>query len=149
MATFVVRPAYLLRGIRRATEDDIPRILEIARACYPVREVDKVLPWLKWILNHEDRLSLIGAHSIGAASITAHYGFEQRARLDVLASLKPCSLEAFRMLRIMVQWAQQRGIEGSFRLDADTGVVFEPFARRLGGKAVTTTHYAIPLGVKP
>ena len=49
------------------------------------------------------------------------------------------------MVRMMIAWAKEQGAQGAFKLEADTGIDFAPFAKRLGGHAVTTTRYDIPL----
>lgn len=133
--------------IRIATLDDITLIGEIARQQYPHLDVEKARGWLTWAIQHPDRLVLVGLNSVGIAQVAWFYGMEKRARLDVLAR-RPAPegvLEAFRMVRIMVSWGKEKGATGNFKLDADTGVDFGPFAKRLGGKPVTVTRYEIPL----
>lgn len=133
--------------IRRATLDDAPFLLELAREKYPARQVDLAANWLKWCIESPDRLVLIGPNSAGIAQVQWNYGFERRARLDALAARPTtgAALEALRIVRLMIDWAKQQGAVGSFRLDADTGVDFGPFAKRLGGRPVTMTRYEIPL----
>ena len=134
-------------AIRRATVSDIPFVRELARLKYPARAIDGALHWFQWCLSNPDRLVLVGTNSVGVAQVDWYYGFERRARLDILAS-RPVSgtaWEAFRMVRMMVAWAKEQGAQGTFKLDADTGADFGPFARRMGGKAVTITRYEIPL----
>lgn len=137
-------------AIRRATEEDIPRGLKIAEECYPGRGVQFGVNWVKWHLNQPNSLCLIGPGSIGIASIVLKYGFEKRARLDMLAA-KPDQasvIEALQQVRAMVRWAAIQGATGHFRIDADTGVDFGPFARRLGGYEVDSKlnpRYDIPL----
>lgn len=131
--------------IRLATLDDVPRALAIAATAYPGRGTERAEPWVRWAIPHPDRLCLIGAATIGMASLTLHYGFELRARLDLLASTDPHLYDAMRMVRAMVRWARQRGAVGVFKLDSDTGVDFGPFARRLGGRPVQHARYEVPL----
>lgn len=133
--------------IRRATLADMPFIIEMARERYPARTIEKGIPWMQWCIGNPEKLVLIGPNSIGMANVGWQYGFERRARLDMLGAraVAGAALEALRMIRIMLTWAKQQGAVGTFRLDADTGVDFGPFARRLGGKPVTLTRYEIPL----
>ena len=63
----------------------------------------------------------------------------------MLCARKGAGFEAFRMVRMMIQWAREQGAQGEFKLDADTGVDFGPFARRLGGRASSAQWYVIPL----
>ena len=102
---------------------------------------------MEWAIQNPERLVLIGANSVGVAQASWQYGFERRARLDMLGArpVAGAALEALKMVRMMLVWAKEQGAEGTFRLDADTGVDFGPFARRLGGKPVTLTRYEIPL----
>lgn len=134
-------------SIRKATVDDEAFMFAIAREKYPERAIERGAPWVRWAMKHEDRLVLVGPNSFGIAQVSWFYGFERRARLDMLCArpVSGAALEALRMVRIMVAWAAEHGAEGTFKMDADTGVDFEPFARRLGGKAVTATRYEIPL----
>ena len=133
--------------IRAATLDDMPFIIELAREKYPQRTIEKGIPWMAWAIQNSERLVLVGPNSGGVAQVSWNYGFERRARIDMLGAraVPGAALEALRMVRMMLVWAKEQGAEGTFRLDADTGVDFGPFARRLGGKPVTTTRYEIPL----
>ena len=131
--------------IRQATLIDIPFIMELAREKYPHRDVSKAEPWAKWCIQNPDRLVLIGPNSVGCAQVDWIYGHECKARLDVLAARPGPIWEALRMLRVMINWARQKGASGSFILDANTGIDFGSFSERLGGKKVTITQYEIPL----
>ena len=134
-------------AIREATSADEPFMFAIAREKYPERAIERGATWVRWAMKHPERLVLVGPNSFGIAQVSWFYGFERRARLDMLCArpVAGAALEALKMVRMMVVWAAAQGAEGAFKLDADTGVDFEPFARRLGGKAVTTTRYEIPL----
>ena len=134
-------------SIRVATLADMPFIIEMAREKYPARTIEKGIPWIEWCIGNSERLVLVGLNSVGVAQVSWNYGFERRARLDMLGArpVKGAVLEALRMVRIMLGWAKAQGADGTFRLDADTGVDFGPFAARLGGKPVTLTRYEIPL----
>jgi hypothetical protein len=137
----------LVIGIRIATLADIPWMLDLAKECYPERGVERGVPWIVDCISSPRRLVLVGQNSMGVCAITPEYGFELRACVTMLAArrVKTAPLEALRMLRVMLQWARERGAQGSLRLEADTGVDFEAFARRLGGSKKTTSFYAIPL----
>lgn len=144
------------QAIRIATVADIPTLVEFAKEAYGDRLIGRGgewvksgggAHWLQWCISNPDRLVLIGANSVGIAQVSWHYGFEKRGRLDVLVS-RPGSktpFETLKMVRIMLDWAKEKGATGKFKLDADTGVDFEPFAKRLGGVPVTMTRYEIPL----
>lgn len=140
-------PALERKFIRRATLADMPFIISLAKEKYPARQIELGIPWMEACIQNSERLVLVGPNSAGVAQIGWHYGFERRARLDMLGARPTASSawEAFRMVQIMVAWAKDEGATGSFRLDADTGVDFGPFARRLGGTPVTLTRYEIPL----
>lgn len=133
--------------IRRATLYDMPFMVALAREKYPSLPVAEGVGWMESCLSNPERLVLVGPNSVGVAQIGWNYGFQRRARLDMLGARPTVSgaWEAFRMVQIMLAWAKDQGAEGTFRLDADTGVDFGPFARRLGGKPVTVTRYELPL----
>lgn len=129
--------------IRRATEADIPHGLGIAQQAYPGRGIEKAVEWAKWHINQPNSIVLIGPSTLGIASIVFKYGFEKRSRLDMLAALPEKSgvLEALQQVRAMVRWAALQGAVGQFRIDADTGIDFGPFAKRLGGFEVDPVKY--------
>lgn len=145
--SFAPRLEAAVNPIRRATEADIPFVRELAVLKYPARNVEQALNWFKWCLQSPDRLVLVGANSFGIAQVDWNYGFERRGRMDVLAgrAVPGASFETLRMIRMMVLWAKERGATGNFKIEADTGVDFGPFAKRLGGRQVTTVWYEIPL----
>ena len=95
-------------------------------------------------MKHPQRLVLVGAYSFGVAEVSDKYGFERRARLGMLAALPGAGMEPLRLVRMMIAWAKQQGAAGTFRLDADTGVDFGPFAKRLGGKPILA-QYEVPI----
>lgn len=130
-------------AIRRATEEDIPHGLAIAQQAYPGRGIEKAVEWAKWHLKQPNSLVLVGPATLGIASVVFKYGFEKRARLDMLAALpeKTSVVEALQQVRAMVRWAALQGATGHFRIDADTGVDFGAFARRLGGYEVDSVKY--------
>lgn len=142
-----LRKPPVVSSIRRATLADMPFMVAMAKEKYPVRKVELGIPWMEWALANPERLVLMGDNTIGVAQVSWNYGFERRARLDMLGArpVSGAALEALKMVRLMIAWAKEQGAQGSFRLDADTGVDFGPFARRLGGKPVTLTRYEIPL----
>lgn len=133
--------------IRVATMADMPFMVALAKEKYPNRPVEQGIPWMTDNLQSPNCLVLIGTDSVGVASISWNYGFERRARCDMLAArpVRGAGWEAYRMVKLMIEWAKQNGAKGAFRLDADTGADFGPFARRLGGTASTFTRYTIPL----
>lgn len=129
--------------VRRATEADIPWGLEIARQRYPGRNVELGLQFIRWSLGNANSIVLRGESVFGIASVVMKYGFEKRARLDMLAA-KPGNtavVEVLQVVRAMVRWSALQGAEGHFRIDADTGVDFGPLARRLGGHEVDPAKY--------
>jgi len=129
--------------IRPATLEDMPFLVALAQEAYPGRGIERGIPWMEWAIQNPERLVLIGPGCAGVAQVSWNYGFERRARLDMLAGKSHWS--TFKMVRHMLAWAKSMGATGNFRLDADTGVDFAPFAKRLGGKPVTLTRYEIPL----
>jgi len=131
--------------IHRALDADKPFMLELAKEKYPNRDIERGVPWVEWCMGNRERLVLVGRHSFGIARVEWIYGFERRAGLDMLCARKGAGFEAFRMVRMMIQWAREQGAQGEFKLDADTGVDFGPFARRLGGRASSAQWYVIPL----
>ena len=133
--------------IRRATLADMPFMIALAREKYPDMPVERGIGWMEGCIGNPERLVLVGPNSVGVAQIGWNYGFERRARLAMLGARHRAASawEAFKMVQIMVAWAKDQGAEGTFKLDADTGVDFGPFARRLGGKSVTVTRYELPL----
>lgn len=134
-------------AIRRATLADMPFLIALAKEKYPARQIEQGIGWMEWCIQNPERLVLVGPNSAGVAQVSWQYGFERRARLDMLGARPTAggALEALRMVRMMLVWAKEQGAQGSFRLDADTGIDFGPFARRLGGKPVTLTRYELPL----
>ena len=136
-------PLFRNCAIRRLTEADIPRGLDLAKQAYPGRGVEGAVEWVRWHMKQANSLVLIGPGTLGIASIVWRYGFEKRSRLDMLAALpgKAGAIEALQQVRIMVKWAALQGAEGSFRIDADTGVDFGAFAKRLNGVEVDSVKY--------
>jgi hypothetical protein len=133
--------------IHKATLADMPFIIALAKEKYPARQIEHGISWMEWCIANPERLVLVGPNSAGVAQVNWKYGFERRARLDMLGARPTAgaALEALKIVRLMVAWAKEQGAQDTFVLDADTGVDFEPFSRRLGGKAVTVTRYEIPL----
>lgn len=132
--------------IKKAADSDIPAMVEIGKACYPGRDVVLGVDWLRARMHDPANLVLLGPNSVGIASVSRRYGFEPKARLDVLAC-RPSpgkALEALKMVRVMLWWAKERGAKPPFRMDADTGVDFSAFSARLGGKRVESVRYEIP-----
>lgn len=127
-------------------------LMEIARRMmlhYPTRATNATaIAGAKWIcraINSPNSLVLLSPSAFGIVSIGTYYGCERRARVDILCSRPSAghSLESLRMVRKMIAWAKHRGFP-TLRLEADTGVDFGPFARRLGAGLVMTTKFDIP-----
>ena len=140
------RPKQSRDLIHIASEPDREFIMDLVREMYPNRDVDKAVPWVEWCLTNPDRLVLVGTHSFGIASALWHYGFERHGGMAILCS-KPENgsvFEVLRMVKIMIAWAKEKGCTGDFDLAPDSGVDFEPLARRLGG--VRRLVWKVPLG---
>lgn len=139
-------------AIRRATPDDVPFLVELAREMYASRigTIPGIeaggIEWLRWAMSEPDRLVLVGQHSGCVASINVHYGYERRGRIDALCArpMPGASLEAMRIVRVVLAWARERGAS-RVRLGADTGADFGPFAKRLGGIRKEEVYYDFPL----
>lgn len=142
----------VLGAIRRAepTETDLKFFADLIRFKYGDRFKDPAkleanLRWLAPLFERRDHTCLRGRYTAGVARITQRYGCEHKAQLVGLAAWPGAGWEPLRMIRVMVLWAKAMGATGALTLDADTGLDFEPFARRLGGKAITMVKYEIPL----
>lgn len=133
------------RGIRRATLADVDDLLVLCKERYPDRDVDAARKWGEWCLCHPERLCLLGANSFGIARVEWMYGCERRSGIDMLVTRPGAGFEALLMLRLMLEWARRNGASGPFKLEADTGIDFGPFAARLGGKPSAARIYEIPL----
>lgn len=138
-------------SIRQATLDDVPFIMALGREKYAgrgdtVAKLHIAEGWVRWCIGNTERLVLVGPNSAGIASVSWNYGFERVGRLDAMAARQTpgAILEAIRLVRLMLRWSQEKGAI-RFRLTADTGADFAPFAKRLGGRAVTVTHYEFDL----
>lgn len=134
-------------NIREATVNDLPFIMQLGKEMYPARDVEKSRQWARWCILDANHYVLVGPNSMGCAELFWSYGCECKARSAVLAA-RPVAgavFETLRILRMMITWAKQRGAIGTFTLDADTGIDFLLFAKRLGGKSVTKTHYELPI----
>ena len=138
------RPAGVGDLIHVASEPDREFIMELVREMYPEKDVDRSVPWVEWCLKNPDHLVLVGENSFGIARSEWVYGFERLGTLLILCS-RGRNLEALRMVRKMIAWAKIRGCL-EFRLDANTGVDFAAFGKRLKAKRETVLRYNIPLG---
>lgn len=138
---------FLNSSIRRATLNDMPRMLEIAEEMYPGRGVKAGWDWMKWNIENRagDKFVWIGEDSILVAHIFKRYGFELAVRVDMLCARrkKRVLFEAVHLLKACKRWAALNGVTEPLKLDADTGVNFEPFARRLGGYKVDPARYPV------
>lgn len=134
-------------AIRRATFDDMPAMLEIAEESYPGRGVKAGWDWMKWNIENKtgDKFVWIGNDSLIVAHIYKQYGYELRARIDMLCARrsKRAVMEALQLVKATKRWAAVNGVTHPMKLDADTGVDFGPFARRLGGWQVDPVKYPV------
>lgn len=136
--------------IRVATLDDLPEIAQRLIRHYAGRATRETIlagaPWMARVIASRDRLVLIGPNAFGIAQYGMFYGCEVRASVDILCCRPSAggALESLRMVRKMVAWARRRGAR-TLRLDADTGVDFAPFGKRLGAIATTVPRYEIPV----
>ena len=87
----------------------------------------------------------IGEDALLVAHIWKQYGYEMRVRVDMLCARrrKRAILEAFQLVKACKRWAAVNRVEAPLKLDADTGVDFGPFARRLGGWKVDQNKYPV------
>ncbi len=138
--------------IRRAALDDMPRMLDIAEEMYPGRGVKAGWDWMKFQIENRagDRFVWVGEDSLIVAHIYRQYGYELRARIDMLCARRKKSaiFETLQLVKACRRWAALNGVTAPMKLDADTGVDFGPFARRLGGWQVDPARfpvYEIPL----
>lgn len=125
----------------------MPRMLEIAEEMYPGRGVKAGWDWMKYCIGRADHFVWLGDDSLIVARIYKQYGFELRARIDMLCAIrsKKAVLEALNLVKAAKRWAALNGVQHPMKLDADTGVDFGPFALRLGGRRVPDAVYEIPL----
>lgn len=133
--------------IRRATVADIDKFAAIAENRYFGRNVREAIPWVTWCVENKagDKFAWVGEDSFIIAHIYRQYGFELRVRVDILCTRpkKRAVLEAFQLLKACKRWAALNGVTHPLRLDADTGVDFGPFAKRLGGWQVDPKRYPV------
>lgn len=136
-----------MSAIRRATDADKPFMLALAQEVYADRVESRSVAWVEWCMQSPEKLVLVGEHSFGIAWAALKYGAEMKAGMDLLCARRSGGgiMEAFRMVRQMLEWARSQGARGDFRLDADTGVDLGPFAARLGGRPSPQKWYLIPL----
>lgn len=134
-------------NIRRATFDDMPRMLEIAKEMYPGRGVEAGWDWMRFHIENRagDKFVWIGEHSVIVAHIYRQYGFELRCRIDMLCARrqKAAIFEALQLVKACKRWAALNGVTAPMKLDADTGVDFGAFAKRLGGWQVDPKRYPV------
>jgi hypothetical protein len=133
--------------IRKATPDDVDYGIELFKEQYPNRDIEQMRNWLYWVAKNPNFLVLIGVRSIGCASVYYKYGTETRMTMHFLAAAaKPGAvLEPLSIVRMLIDWAKEKGATGDLVLDSDTGVDFAPFAKRLGGELKTIRQWEIPL----
>ena len=134
-------------AIRFATLDDMPRMLEIAEEMYPGRGVKAGWDWMKWNIANADgtKFVMVGDDSMIVAHIYRQYGYELRARIDMLCARrqKRAMFEALQLVKACKRWAAVNRVTAPLKLDADTGVDFGAFAKRLGGWKVDPARYPV------
>jgi len=137
---------------RVATPDDLDFVMAMGMKFYGSRldtqeKINGAARWVRQVIVDPDRLVLVHPGSVGIANVNWRYGMEGRGAADILC----CDPEragpwtALKMARMMVEWARAKGATGPFKLSADTGVDFGPFAVRLGGRLSPDKIYEIPL----
>lgn len=131
--------------LRKATEDDLPALLELGRDLYPGRGTDAAEGWIREMVRSPDALVVIGDKGAGICRVIRHYGFEPKVRLEALAVRPGQGILALKIIKVMLWWGRQKGLRTVLSIGADTGVDFAPFAARLGGRKVETVSYEIPL----
>lgn len=133
--------------VRRVTMADLPEMLDIAEEMYPGRGIRAAEGWARFNIENRDgtKLALRGDNAILVAHAYHQYGFELRARVDMLCARrqKRAWLEALQLVKACKRWAALIGVTHPLRLDADTGVDFGPFAKRLGGRKVDPDRYPV------
>lgn len=123
--------------IRRATYNDIPFLLEVARERYAQRFDDTaVTEFLRRAIAEPSMLVLRSEAGGAVASITRQFwGGNPRAYLLFVAARAGRGLVAdgVRLVRAVDEWRRSRGAE-SLHFGEDTGIDFTPLARRLGAQ---------------
>lgn len=137
---------------RVAVPNDLDFVMRMGIKFYGSRidtqeKINGAAQWVRHAIADPDRLVLVHPGALGMAHVNWHYGVEGRGYADILC----CDPEtagpwtALKMARMMVEWAKGKGADGKFRLSADTGVDFGPFAARLGGRLSPDKIYEIEL----
>lgn len=145
-------PIFLNSAIRPLAFADAPWIAELVLECYPNREVKLGRDWMLAQIANRNGTAFAwrGEDSLIIAHVTRRYGIELIARVDMLCARrkKAAVLECLFLLKAAKRWAAVNGVRRPLILDADNGVDFGPFARRLGGCKVDPDlypTYEIPL----
>lgn len=131
--------------IRRATRDDIPFLLDVARSAYGARfESGAAATFIARALGEPSMIVLRGEHGGAVASMTrSFYDSAPRAYLLFIASRPGRGLlgEGVALVRAVDAWRRERGAI-ALHFGEDTGVNLAPIARRLGA-AVDRPSYVI------
>lgn len=136
--------------IRQAAPEDLAEIIRRIMLHYGVRaspeKIKQSSPWMQQAIVDPNRLVLLGPNSFGMARVGTFYGSERQASVDILCCrpIASAAFESLRMLRKMIAWTRRRGAP-TLRLEADRGIDFEPFARRLNAERRVSVRYEIPV----
>jgi hypothetical protein len=121
--------------IRRATEDDLPRLLAIASYAYPDFDVHASILWGEQALLNPDVGIWVGERTLGVSAVSAPFfaPSQKRGTMLFLAAEPRSGYEPVKMLRVMVDWSLNERGAVSFHFGESTGANLEPLARRIGG----------------
>lgn len=130
--------------IRQATLDDMDWLLALANEKYEAGRMDdeRCRAWLPQALGLNWMLFLRGEFGAGVASITAPF-YDSKAitgHLLFVASRVNKSMEAFRIVRLLSNWAFEHGAR-AFAISNGTGCDLTPFAKRLGAIPVSPMYH--------
>lgn len=131
--------------IRRATEDDIPRLLAIAAYAYPEFDLRSSMEWGLRALENPDIGIWLGERTLGVSGVSAPFyaPLKKRGTMLFLASEPGAGWEPCKVLRAMIQWSRERGADAYYFGEA-TGIDLSPLAKRVGAvvdrPSYTVTH---------
>jgi hypothetical protein len=126
--------------IRRCTLDDVDFLLQVAEHRYGPADFDRkaVKAWLIERIPQDSIIAFFrGRHSAGCCHVGVRYMAPTHLQcyLTVIASIpqKSLSMEPFRILEHMVDWARSKGAT-KFWFSDITGNDLAPFVRHLGAR---------------